>query len=167
MVAPRRRPSHRIRQHVARMQASGPTRPALGPLTEFWKTYNPEEDIIPRNEVQLRYRSAPWDDFLDDEETVQQDTSGDDHVQSSRSSSFTSSIDTQDSPASNLLQGRRPPTHYRPVHVPTVPPAAVADFSPFVKTLLQGGASLPPPQGGPTVFQTTQASPLLDEVFCN
>jgi hypothetical protein len=45
----RQRPSHRIRR------ASGPIRPALGPLAEFWVSYDPREP----KEVLLRYRSAP------------------------------------------------------------------------------------------------------------
>jgi hypothetical protein len=58
MVVPRLRSSHRIRQ------ASGLSRPASETLTDFWRSFEPRD---PR-EVVLRYRSAPWNDILDEPE---------------------------------------------------------------------------------------------------
>jgi hypothetical protein len=134
-------------------------------LAEYFAEFDPDAEIeLPQPICHLRWRSAPWDDIIRDEEwdeeQVQQQT------EEEYSDSEVEEIDG--SPLFNLLAARKPPpTHYVTVAVPTV--SASPLFAPqadqWLHDLLQWGASLPPPAQGPRVFQRTQQSPLMDEVI--
>jgi hypothetical protein len=129
MVASRQRHSHRIRR------ASGLTRPVLGPLAEFWSSFQPD-DLEPR-QIQLRFRSAPWDDIISDEEpwVVQ---SSDEETTPEDDASTTTQPDG--SSWQNLLPTRQPPVFYKPIAVPSLlPQSAKAQQSPFLRELLQEG----------------------------
>jgi hypothetical protein len=144
----RQRPSHRIRR------ASGPTRPALGPLADFWATYDPREP----KEVLLRYRSAPWDDILSgDEDDATQTEEVTEHEPTSSEDEEEEQI--QDSPTVNLIGRPPPPDHYISVAVPAI--RVETDLlDPAVKGILSQGVHLPPP-----VFMKTQPSTLMDQVM--
>jgi hypothetical protein len=147
----RQRPSHRIRR------PSSPTRPALGPLAEFWTTFDPTDP----KEVILRLRSKPWDDILDDEATQSDDTrEPSDQLQTEPDSS---SEEEQDSSTINLI-GRPPPTtHYVSVAVPVaINTTPVPD--PVAASILSQGVHLPPPENPTPNFVSTPQSTLMDQV---
>jgi hypothetical protein len=83
MGVPRARPSHRYRRW-----ASGPTRPTkaepqpqrllpssrpdqpLSDLARYFAAFDPDKDVDvqqPTSPIDLRLRSVPWDDILDDD----------------------------------------------------------------------------------------------------
>jgi hypothetical protein len=151
MVQARLRPSHRIRQ------ASGPTRPAPLTVRKYW-TFDPQ----PAKEVFLRYRSAPWDDILDDELSEQDtvDASDEDEVASVTSNE---SLQVQ-SPTGNIIGRPPPPTHYKSLAVqPAQPRIGLLDQ--VAQGILAQGVHLPPPANAPAVFHTTQVSQLMDRVI--
>jgi hypothetical protein len=108
MVAARKRPTHRVRQ------ASGHTRPALGPLAEFWTSFDPTEPEPAI--VDIRFRSAPWDDIINEETPTEEDT-----LATPQDSEDEQQLD---SPTGNLIQPRQQPTWYRPAAVPTLLPVS-------------------------------------------
>jgi hypothetical protein len=110
----RQRPSHRIRR------LSGLPRPALGPLASFWSTFNPEE---PKTVV-LCYRSAPWDDVLDDD-AVSDITQ--EPEQDSKDQEEYTEVEPQDSPTINLIAKPPPPTiiHWSRYHQWNRPPTSL------------------------------------------
>jgi hypothetical protein len=172
MGVPRQRPAHRIRRW-----ASGLTRPTKGttepvqqrdllppaqgpqPLSElarFLAGFDPYEDEeAPQLPVpDIRLRSAPWDIMSGDASSVT-DEDYDSASDSQHSHDEEESIHI--SVWMNLLARRRPrPTHY-------VPLADLPD--PWVRDLVQHGASLPPPLHAPRCFQRTPPSPLMDEAI--
>jgi hypothetical protein len=149
----RQHPSHRIRQ------ATGPSRPALGPLAEFWTTFDPREP----KEIILRLHSAPWDDIIMEEDDTQQ-------VDKLASTDDTASLEDdeelQDSPTINLLRRQPPPTHYKSVVVQPAAPTIVIPDIPSAAILAER-AHLPPPEDPVPVFMKTQETALMTEVIRN
>jgi hypothetical protein len=125
------------------------------------------DDDPPAKDVQLRYRSAPWDDILEEPSLESSDgesrESPDDNTESIQS--YDTEQDLQDSPAVNLLPKRALPTHYKPLFVPALPKETTHILDPFSRQLLAEGASLPPPTTAPAVFVKTPPSPLMDEAL--
>jgi hypothetical protein len=148
MVQARLRPSHRIRQ------ASGPTRPAPVTLAQYWKSFTEQDP----KDVVLRYRSAQWDDIIDDQPSpVVSEVEDFDSDQESIEAEW-------DSPVGNLTGKPPPPTHHVPLRVaaaqPTVP---LPDEE--ATAILRDGANLPPPRSAPAVLLSTPTSPLMDQVI--
>jgi hypothetical protein len=143
----RLQPSHRIRR------ASGPTRPALGPLAQYWSSFQPEEP----KEVVIRLRSAPWGDILDDDLTPTDELASVDGDEQDRTTE-------PDSPQINLIQRPPPPTWYTSVAVqPAQPQDTIPDAE--VHNMMTTGVNLPPPKDYVPVFVRTPESTLMTEVI--
>jgi hypothetical protein len=129
--------------------------------------FDPEDsdEVLPTSEVLLRWRSAPWDDIIDEPPLTP--PSSDTEERDSDGQQEGSEEEPQDFVWVNLLQSTRPaPTFYRSVAVPPIPATSLTEMElPWVHHQLTEGADLPPPFQGPRVFQTTPPSPLMDQVI--
>jgi hypothetical protein len=113
-------------------------------------------------EVYLLYRSAPWDDIID-EELISSYSSEPEEDQQEDDQASVATVDSiqLDSPVGNIIGKPPPPTHHKPpAVVATAPEIPLQD--PFAAGVLQQGIHLPPPAGAPSVFQVTPSSPLMD-----
>jgi hypothetical protein len=127
-------------------------------LAEFWTTFEPTEP----KEVILRYRSAPWDDIIDDYITDQDNQSVLSDVTSSDQES--AEEQEQDSLTINLIGRPSPPTHYVSVSVPVIAQDTNLP-DPVAKGILAEGVHLPPPQHPTPSFVSTPRSHLMDQVI--
>jgi hypothetical protein len=101
-------------------------------LAEFWAAFNPD-DLDPKK-IFLRYRSAPWDDIMDEEVGAERYL-----VAESTDYSDTDEQELQGSPTFNLLPGQPLLTAYKSVAVPAIPPVAQdKNFSTYIQVLKEG-----------------------------
>jgi hypothetical protein len=120
-------------------------------LVQFWATFDLEES----SEVNLRLRSAPWDDIIDEDQQEDILAVSDDDVES-----------LLDSPQVNILKRPPPPTWYQSVVVPSARETAQLP-DPQAQQDWQRGVQFPPPKDGPPVFLSTPSTPLMDEVIAD
>jgi hypothetical protein len=108
MVSARLRPSHKIRRavlHAPLCRRFTNHHQVPQTLSEYFSAFDPSDDIELPPPCQLRWRSAPWDDIIDEDIPEVDDSADGQHSEAS----YDTEEDIDGSPQINLLTKRLPP----------------------------------------------------------